>query len=423
MFEQANHDHSLMSIFDQFTTQAKTAEQSSVESSTGSAGVQPHDTMSETPIPETIRQDWKLPGINKGDHSAPKSSIVPTPDGNLIIAGDTGMIYSVTPDGTVNWVAGTHPSGYGIHGTPVVAEGTVYIGAYDGALYAFDVTTGEQRWRTQFGDPDAPSPLGGGIGGSPIYHEGTIYVAVEFAAPYPSGGLFAVDAVTGAVEHEDRWPTGHPHSTPAIDHETGTIAFGANDGVLYAWTFPELERAWSFEADAPDDDNDVKGAIGVHDGAFFFGSWNESIYRVDAATGTQQWASEADGYVMGGTVVDTETGTVYTGSHDEHCYALDAASGDVQWRFETDGWITGCPAITPEHVLIGSYDGHLYALDKETGEEAWNLSNHGWITSKPLVHDGALYYTESASEDRTGGAYRYSAPSHTQSADNHQSQP
>lgn len=418
MFEQSNHGHSLKSIFAQFTPQPGTAEQASVESSTESEAMQPHDTMSETAIPEIVRRDWKLPGINKGNHTAPKSSIVPTPDGNLIIAGDTDMIHSVTTEGTVNWVAGTHPSGFGIHGTPVVAEETVYIGAYDGALYAFDVTTGEQRWRTQFGDPTAPSPLGGGIGGSPLYHEGIIYIAAEFSDPCPSGGLFAVDAATGMVEHEDRWPTSHPHSTPGIDHETGTIAFGANDGHLYAWTFPELERAWSFEAAAPDDDNDVKGPIGVHDGAFFFGSWNESIYRVDAATGIQQWESEADGYVMGGTVVDPETNTVYTGSHDEHCYALDAASGDVQWRFETEGWITGCPTVTPEHVLIGSYDGHLYALDKATGEEVWNLSNHGWITSKPLVHDDAIYYTEGAGEDWTGGAYRYSAPEFTQSADN-----
>jgi outer membrane protein assembly factor BamB len=422
MSEHARSGRSLLRIFEQFTAQTGATAQSSAEKRVVDSRTHEFNTMTNTPIPKTVRQDWKLPGINKGDHTAPKSSIVPTPDGNLIIAGDTGMIYSVTPDGTVNWVAGTHPSGHGIHGTPVVAEGAVYIGAYDGALYAFDVTTGEQQWRTQFGDPDAPSPLGGGIGGSPIYHEGTIYVAVEFADPCPSGGLFAVDATTGAVEHEDRWPTSHPHSTPGIDYETGTIAFGANDGVLYAWSFPELERAWSFETDAPDDDNDVKGPIGVYDGAFFFGSWNESVYRVDAATGEKQWEFETDGYVMGGTVVDAETGTVYTGSHDEHCYALDAASGDVQWRFETDGWITGSPTVTPEHVLIGSYDGYLYALDKESGEEVWSLSNNGRITSKPLVHDGAIYYTEGSSEDWTGGAYRYSAPSHNQSDDN-QSQP
>lgn len=407
MFEQATHAHALKSMFNQITTETVSPGRKGIAAQSQEYEF---DTMSHTPIPEIVRMDWRLPGINVGDHTAPKSSIVPTPDGNLIIAGDTGMIYSVMPDGTVNWVAGTHPSGRGIHGTPVVAEGTVYVGAYDGAMYAFDVKTGEQEWRMEFGPENAPPALGAGIGGSPIYCEGTIYIAVEFSNPCPNGALVAVDATTGEVEHEDRWPTAHPHSTPGIDHETGTIAFGANDGTLYAWTFPELERAWSFDLGAADDDNDVKGGIGVHDSAFFFGSWDESVYRVDAATGQKQWQFEADDYVMGGTVVDAETGTVYTGSHDENCYALDAANGDEKWRFETDGWITGCPAITPENVLIGSYDGHLYVLDKQSGEEVWNAHHDGWITSKPLVHNGAIYVTENSGEELTGGAYRYSDP-------------
>lgn len=341
-------------------------------------------------VPESIEKDWGIPGINLGEHTASKGSVVPAPDGNLIVPGDTGEITSITPKGTVNWVAATHPSAYGIHGTPAVANQTVYIGAYDGALYAFDLDTGAQRWRTQ---------LGGSIGGSPAYHEGTIYIAVEYSDP--DGSLFAVDAISGTINHVDTRPTDHPHSTPGIDPDGGTLSIGSNDGFLYTWEYPSLEFAHAFDAgDA------VKAPIAIHDGAAFFGSWDEKVFRVNLTTGTVDWNFETGDMVMSGAAIDTETETVYIGSHDQNCYALDAATGKEIWNFETGGWITGCPTITSEHVLIGSYDGNLYVLEKASGTEVWRAENEGLITCEPLVHDGAVYYTERATDEVTGGIYR-----------------
>jgi outer membrane protein assembly factor BamB len=342
----------------------------------------------ERTVPGSVERAWGIEGINVGDHTASKASAVAA-DGSIVIPGDSGEVHSITPAGEINWIAGTHPSAFGIHGTPAVANDTVYVGAYDGALYAFDLATGEQDWRTQ---------LGGSIGGSPAYHEGRLYVAVEFADP--SGSLFVVDAVTGAIELEDSRPTDHPHSTPGIDRDAGTISIGSNDGFLYTWEYPSMEFAHAFDAG-----EDVKAPIATYDGAAFFGSWAERVFRVDLASGTVDWTFETGGNVMSGAGIDTDSGTVYIGSHDQNCYALDAATGEEQWRFETDGWITGCPAVTSEHVVIGSYDGNLYALTK-AGEEVWRAENEGQITAAPLVHDGAIYYTERATEEVSGGVYR-----------------
>ena len=341
-------------------------------------------------VPESIGIDWGISGINLGEHTASKGSVVPAPDGNLIVPGDTGEITSLTPKGTINWVAATHPSAYGIHGTPVVANRTVYIGAYDGALYAFDLDTGARHWRTQ---------LGGSIGGSPTYHDGTIYIAVEFSDP--DGSLFVVDAASGTINHVDNRPTDHPHSTPGIDLDGGTLSIGSNDGFLYTWEYPSLEFAHTFDAgDA------VKAPIAIHDGAAFFGSWDEKVFRVDLTSGTADWTFSTGDLVMSGAAIDTDTGTVYIGSHDQNCYALDTATGKEIWRFETGGRITGCPTITSEHVLIGSYDGNLYAVEKESGTKVWHAENEGWITCEPLVHDGAVYYTERATDGVTGSIYR-----------------
>lgn len=71
--------------------------------------------------PDAVTKAWRVPGLNVGDHTASKSSPVPTRDGDLVLAGDTGDVHAVTPGGALDWVAATLPSRYGAHATPAVA--------------------------------------------------------------------------------------------------------------------------------------------------------------------------------------------------------------------------------------------------------------------------------------------------------------
>ncbi len=342
-------------------------------------------------IPMAVYRAWTVPGINVGDHTAAKASAVRDPEGNYVIPGDTGDVHSIAPDGTINWVAATHPSANGIHGTPMLANGLVYIGAYDGALYAFDRGSGELVWRTK---------LGGSIGASPTYHEGIVYIAVEY--PDPDGAVFGVDSLTGEVRWEDRWPSDHPHSTVAIDPDSGYLVFGANDGNLYAWTFPDLNRAWTFETQ-----KSIKGPVALYDSAAFFGSWDSNIYRVDLATGQRDWAFETNGYVMGGAGVDPDAGVIYMGGHDGWLRALDAATGEQYWRYDAGGRLIGSAIVTANHVLVGSYDGHLHAVRKATGGRRWRTSGRaGTVSCEPLIDDRGIVFTSRATDDTSGKAVK-----------------
>lgn len=338
-------------------------------------------------IPDTVRVDWSTP-INRGEHTAAKSTPVAVGD-DVVVAGDTGTVRRLTSDGEEVWTADVEPTTRGIHGTPAVANGTVYVGAYDGALYAFDAANGERRWRT---------PLGDAIGSSPVYYDGICYIAVEYDDP--SGSVAAVDAANGVVRWIDGRPTDHPHSTVALDRRTGRLAVGANDGVLYAWTFPGMEPAWRFETGGA-----IKGPVAVHDGLAVFGSWDARVYAVDLVDGTEAWSFRAGADVMTGPAVDPG-GTVYVGSHDGNLYALDGADGRERWRFETGGYLIGSVTATREHVLVGSYDTRMYAVDAATGREAWHADGYGHATSAALVTDDAVYYAERASGDRPGHVYR-----------------
>ncbi|SEQ45337.1 outer membrane protein assembly factor BamB family protein [Natrinema salaciae] len=342
----------------------------------------------EATVPDEVEREWRLDQLNTGSHSAAKASAVPLPDGGVVFPGDTGYLVALDADGTERWRAGTDTDGRGIHGTPAVADGRAYIGAYDGILYAVDLESGDVDWQTK---------LGGSIGSSPLYHDGRIVMAVEY--PDPEGSTFVVDAETGETIWEDpeHRPTDHPHSTPAADPETGRLVCGSNDGILYGWSYPDPEFAWSFETGSGDDnDGDIKGPIATYDGGAYFGSWDHNVYRVALEDGSEDWSFQTGNLVMSGPALDPVLDTVFIGSHDGNLYALDAQSGERHWSFETGRPITGCPTVCDERVLVGSKDGSVYALEKRTGELVWEVDNDGVVTSTPRVIDGGIYYAERA---------------------------
>lgn len=337
-------------------------------------------------VPEDPEVAWSR-SVNTGDHDAAKASAVPLypdrDDAAVVVPGDDGTLYALGPDGDLLWSADVEPTERGMHGTPTVAGDTVYVGAYDGALYAFDRETGRRRWRVRLGDA---------IGSSPAYHDGRVYVAVEYI---PSeGSLFAVDARTGEVRATADWPADHPHSTPAVVSEADRVVVGSNDGDLYAWTLA-LERAWEVETGAA-----VKGPVAVHDGSAFVGSWDHHLYRVALDDGAVEWRYETGDMVMSGAGIDPERGVVYVGSHDRHLHALDL-DGRRRWRFRTGGWIIGCPSVVGDRVLVGSYDDRLYALEPD-GDRAWSLDLRGRVTASARPVGGRVYVAERAPNGSDG---------------------
>ncbi|WP_280586475.1 PQQ-binding-like beta-propeller repeat protein [Halorubrum sp. Boch-26] len=355
-------------------------------------GLRNHGHIDAT-IPETVEVEWAVPA-NRGDHTASKGSPMLTPTGDVLIADDTGRVQSIATDGTTNWSTSISDDDRGSHGTPAVADGTAYVGTYDGVVSAVSVADGEIEWQTEVGDAAAASPT---------YHEGRLYVAVEYATP--SGTVVVMDAESGDVEWRDDRPTDHPHSTVAVDLERDRFLFGSNDGHVYAWSVSDRERAWTY-----DTGGDVKAPIAVSRGIAVVPSWAETVTAVDVADGTGLWEFETDGDVMCAPAV--HDGAAYVGSHDGNVYALDLGTGEELWSTPTNGWVTGSVTATNEHVLAGSYDAHLYALDREDGSVTWSIEGRGDVTSAPLVTDDAIYYAERAPEDsdEAGMCYKLVAP-------------
>jgi len=84
-------------------------------------------------------------------------------------------------------------------------------------------------------------------------------------------------------------------------------------------------------------------------------------------------------------------GTVYVGSFDASVYALDAATGRQQWRYGTNSPITSAPAVVAaadgdsKRVFVGT-QARLYSLDGDTGEHRWETASTSVASPSARAH-------------------------------------
>ena len=224
-----------------------------------------------------------------------------------------------------------------VYGTPAITGDAVYVGGYDGYLYALSL------------DPDPNLPrqpeliwqerVGRGL-------DESVYPIV--AGPVVSDGQLLVASSDGFLYAYDI----------------------AGQGVDETWRFRTGDKIWSRPA--------------VAGGAAFFGSLDKNVYAVNLEDGSELWRYETGGAVAAGPAVGN--GLVYVGSLDSVLYALDAEGGGVVWRFAgSSSWYWAEPLVVDGMVLASSLDGTLYALDAATGDLLWSVATDGPIVGTPAV--------------------------------------
>ncbi|HEV7887089.1 MAG TPA: PQQ-binding-like beta-propeller repeat protein, partial [Acidimicrobiales bacterium] len=183
---------------------------------------------------------------------------------------------------------GDHGGAGGMTGTPIVADGCVYVGSGDGSVFAVNADTGELVWRAQAqgavnaslavadgrvfglvsrsGSPGAfalnqadgaalwtavlDEQPGSDAYASPVVHDGLVFAGFSGAAAETSvdeaerlafqGGYVLLEVATGEVAHKQYTihPPGQPDddlaggavwSTPAVDTETGFAYVGTGN--------------------------------------------------------------------------------------------------------------------------------------------------------------------------------------------------
>jgi outer membrane protein assembly factor BamB len=122
----------------------------------------------------------------------------------------------------------------------------------------------------------------------------------------------------------------------------------------------------------------------------FAGSYDRSVYALDAASGDLRWAAPASQPIFQVTVAGA---TVYAESGVRRLYALDAATGRVRWVIGTRRDIIGRPAVAGGSVYVATVGGQVKALDAATGHVRW--THRMQVASGPVVAANTVYLDES----------------------------
>lgn len=246
-----------------------------------------------------------------------------------------------------------------------VANGMVYVGSTDGALYAVDLERGTLRWR--FATRSR-------VVSSPAVAAGAVYFTSY------DGNLYALDAATGKL----KWK----FQTAGERRFEGKHLHGSQ---------PAAETM-------PDPFDVYLSSPTIWHGTVFFGSGDGNIYALEAASGALRWKFKTGDVVHASPAIDD--GTLYVGSWDSYFYALDATSGSLKWRFKTGDdpdihnqvGIQSSAAVAGGVVYFGCRDSHLYALDAKSGRALWSFPTHGsWVVASPAVNGGKVYFATSDS--------------------------
>ncbi len=135
---------------------------------------------------------------------------------------------------------------------------------------------------------------------------------------------------------------------------------------------------WSFRTS-----DEVRGSPLLTDDLVVFGSYDGTLYTLDARTGYLRWRFPT-GRGIATTPCDLG-GAIVFGSDDGAIYCLERNEGAFLWRYRTAGPVRASPTAAGEFVAIGSDDGFLYVLASNSGGLIWRWQAGGPVRATPLV--------------------------------------
>ncbi len=244
---------------------------------------------------------------------AASPAIVPDENAVLISGMDGRLTSYVLDTGVENWTFSTGQSP--IESSPLVSDGTAYIGAHNGRLYAVatnGTSGGKSRWSFQ---------AAGAIKGS-VAKSGDSIVFGDY-----SGTIYAVSAST----HELIWHNRvgkRLYGGPGISGNT--VVIGDVGGAVIAVDLRDGHRLWRH----PTGDA-VYSSPAIAKGKVFIGSYDGIFEALDLKTGNRVWPFDVKGRISGSATVVGNV--VYTSvlarpGEPNRSFGLDIADGTKLWR-------------------------------------------------------------------------------------------
>ena len=249
---------------------------------------------------------------------------------------------------------------------PVVADGRAYAMDANGVVGAFDLSSGARLWRT---DTKPKKSRSSNVGGGLTYADGTVFVVDGVAES------LALDAANGTI----RWRTGV--GTPGRSAPTvvdGRMFFGTIDEKLFALDAATGKQFWMYQATASATIVFGQPAPAVARRTLLarFGSGDIAAIRVE--TGELLWSDTLGSTGGRNSILDFSSvhglpvisgGTAYVISVGQVLTAIDLRSGRRLWERTVagkDGLV-----VVDNWLFLLSQDQQLACLDKTNGHVRW----------------------------------------------------
>lgn len=345
----------------------------------------------------------------------------------------------------VNWVRNVGSNIFMV--APVISDGKVYTATIDDdraercLVLAYDLATGEQRWKMPAGNSIKNSIACDGARVFAANAEGVLFaidgetgkwdwaqkvtepmlpalvqgIAVDKGIVYAGQGkwMSAVSILTGKpIWTNDQWDMGEG-TTSTITVGGGVVLASAHWRGLYAHDTQTGKLLWS----KTDDEFRFRdGSASFYDGRFYLAS-SGSLFVIEANSG-KILQSEKTNYKFHSASVPVVTAKlIVVATSDNGVVAFDRQSMKEAWHFVTgpalfytspytkhgEATVEVTPIRVGSSLFFGASDGFFYAVDLQTGACQWKYNMGAPVFSSAAVSGNCLLVS-----DFSGNLYNFS---------------
>lgn len=324
--------------------------------------------------------------------------------GTVYVGSWDGILYALnTEDGALRWKKDLGrttskqctPNTAGASSAPALIKDALYIGGGDDKLYALNPSTGDTLWTFKTGDN---SETGGAYNWvSPLVYKGRVYTGIASFCdkPFVNGQMWGLNAATGAMEQQVSFVPkeqkgGGVWTSPTVDEATGAFYVTTASGDFY------IPHSYSMARLDPQT-LEVKDAWQIPiEAQVFDGDWGTTptLFR-DKSGGLMVGAAAKNGFYYAFHADKIESGPAWTAHIADGGSCPQCGEGAIS----SSAYAYDTLYVAAGYVSLGQvqkFAGSVRALEPTTGTIKWLHPTSSWIIPAIAVANGLVV---AASED------------------------